>query len=64
MQVTYDAAAGTFTLIGKIWSNTYPIGQLEAWLRFHVRQRDEHPKALDSYDKTIAGLEGLKARLG
>ncbi|MEI4485572.1 hypothetical protein V8J36_05175 [Frigidibacter sp. MR17.14] len=64
MQVTHDAAAGTFTLTGKIWSNTYPIQQIDAWLRFYVRQRDEHPKALDSYDETIRGLEALKKMLG
>ncbi|WP_336459996.1 hypothetical protein [Frigidibacter sp. MR17.24] len=63
MQVTHDAAAGTFTLTGKIWSNTYPLDQLDAWLLFYRRQRDDHPKALDSYDAAITGLEALKARL-
>ncbi|MEI4470903.1 hypothetical protein [Frigidibacter sp. MR17.24] len=56
MKVTHNTAAGTFTLTGKMWSNTYPLDQLDAWLAFYRRQRDEHPKSGNSYDKGIAGL--------
>lgn len=49
----------TFTLQGRYWSGTYPMGELGRWLSFYREQRDRFPKSDGSYDATIQALEGL-----
>lgn len=61
MKATFSADGTSFTLEGAAWSNSYPAGELDRWLAFYKRLRSEHPKALTSYDATIAALEGLVA---
>lgn len=43
------------------WSNDYPIGELDGWIQFYRRLREQHPKSLEFYDATIAALEALRA---
>lgn len=53
-----------FRITRGAWSNEYPIGELDGWITFYRRARDEHPKALNSYDATIEALEALATGLG
>lgn len=57
MEATRDET--TFTVTGRYWSGTYPIEELPRWLAFYRRQREQHPKAGNTYDATIAALEAL-----
>ncbi|RMC38034.1 hypothetical protein C9E81_01615 [Paracoccus alkanivorans] len=57
MKTTHDDK--TFTLIGKYWSGTYPIEQLDEQLAFYRGMRDKFPKAGNSYDAPIEALERL-----
>ncbi|TQS71665.1 hypothetical protein ERN12_11660 [Rhodobacteraceae bacterium] len=54
----------TFTLTNGVWSNIYPLTELQDWAIFYRRCREEHPKALNSYDDTITAIEALQAQLG
>lgn len=62
MKATHDVS--TFTLTGEIWSATYPLDELPKWLRWYRSRKARFPKAGNSYDATIAALEGLAAELG
>lgn len=64
MKVTTDLTAGTFTLTGHSWSNTYPLADLPKWLEFYRRQRETFPRAGRAYDGTIVALEGVSRGLG
>ncbi|WP_339113462.1 hypothetical protein [Thioclava sp. GXIMD2076] len=58
-----DEGGKTFTLTVGVWFNTYPVGELSDWIAFYRRNRQDHPKSLQSYDDTIAALEALHGRL-
>ncbi|SIQ39353.1 hypothetical protein SAMN05421641_10777 [Paracoccus thiocyanatus] len=62
MKATHDET--TFTLTGEIWSATYPLDELPKWLRWYRSRKARFPKAGNSYDATIAALEGLAGELG
>lgn len=57
MQITIDREAGTYTLTGKVWANTYPLEDMPKWLEFYRRQRENFPKADGAYDDIIGVLE-------
>ncbi len=57
MQITIDKSAGTFTLTGKVWANTYPLEDMPKWLEFYRRQSANFPKADGAYDDIIGVLE-------
>jgi hypothetical protein len=57
MQITIDKSTSTYTLTGKVWSNTYPLEDMPKWLEFYRRQRENFPKADGAYDDIIAVLE-------
>lgn len=62
MQITIDREAGTYTLTGKVWANTYPLEDMPKWLEFYRRQRENFPKADGAYDDIIGVLEqGVKS---
>jgi hypothetical protein len=58
MQITIDREAGTYTLTGKVWANTYPLEDMPRWLEFYRHQREKFPKADGAYDEIIRVLEG------
>lgn len=57
MQITIDKSAGTFTLTGKVWANTYPLEDMPKWLEFYRRQSENFPKSDGAYDDIIGVLE-------
>ncbi|OWJ74407.1 hypothetical protein [Haematobacter genomosp. 1] len=59
MKVTYDHTARTFSMKGRIWSDTYPIEDLPKWLAFYRKMQAEHPKAKGAYDATVIALEAF-----
>lgn len=63
MKVTYDSAAGTFTMANGAWTNTYPISELPKWLAFYRRQQEQFPRYAASYQGSVEGLEKLTAEL-
>jgi hypothetical protein len=63
MQITIDQAAGTFTLTGKVWANSYPLEDMPKWLEFYRRQAENFPKADGAYDDIIGVLEQGMASL-
>lgn len=48
---------------GKKWAGTYPLDELDKWLTFYRRQREDFPKSGSAYDVSIEGLEALKRKL-
>jgi hypothetical protein len=62
MKITHDDT--TFTITGREWSGTYPLGELGKWLTFYRKQRQDFPKAGTTYEATVAGLEALAQKLG
>lgn len=63
MNVTYDSAAGTFTMAKGGWTNTYPISDLPKWLAFYRKQQDLFPRYASFYQDSVDGLERLSAEL-
>ncbi|SUU90811.1 hypothetical protein EDC40_101277 [Aminobacter aminovorans] len=63
MNVTYDSAAGTFTMANGAWTNTYPISDLPQWLAFYRNQQELFPRYAASYQGSVDGLEKLAAEL-
>ncbi len=55
--VTLSEDGASFRIARDTWFNDYPIEELDGWIAFYKRLRDEHPKALDSYAETIRVLE-------
>lgn len=64
MKLSHDPAAGTFTMTGTVWSDTYPIEDLSKWLAFYRTLQAEHPKAKGAYDGDVEALDGLAKQLG
>ena len=58
-----SADGASFRIRRDAWFNDYPLADLPFWIAFYKRLRDQHPKALHSYDATIAALEDLARRL-
>ncbi|WP_027170169.1 hypothetical protein [Mesorhizobium sp. WSM3224] len=61
--VTYDSAAGTFTLVKDQWRGTFPIADLPKWLNFYRQQQDRYPAHAASYAPDVEALEALTAEL-
>ncbi|HEY0213781.1 MAG TPA: hypothetical protein VGC40_09385 [Paenirhodobacter sp.] len=51
----------TFRIARDAWFSDYPLTELDGWIAFYRRLRDEQPKALNSYDETIRALEDFAA---
>lgn len=60
---TYDSAAGTFTVVNGVWTNTYPIADLQRWIDFYRNQQDRYPMHAASYDGDVSALEALATTL-
>ncbi len=63
MKVTFDSAAGTFTMAKGAWTNTYPIADLPKWLEFYRTQQVMFPRHAWAYEDSVDALEKLMAEL-
>ena len=61
MKITHTDT--TFNMSGKKWAGTYPLGELDKWLTFYRRQREDFPKSGNAYDVSIEGLEAQQRKL-
>lgn len=63
MIATISDDGQSFTLTRGAWSNTYPLSELPKWQAFYHDQKRLFPKAAESYDASIAALDGLAQQL-